>query len=127
MTPIIESITTAALGLALDAASQRQQMHATNIANVGTPGFTPMQATFADQMKDVRRQLDAGQPLDAYALAAFQNRLTPMLDANGQPAKVQLDEEVAGMSLNALQYQALAKGLGRHLALLEMAASDGKR
>lgn len=123
----VESITTAALGLALDAASRRQQAHASNIANAGAAGYTPVRLDFMTQMDEARRRLASGQPLDAYALAAFQTRLMPVLDANGQPAKVQLDEEVAGMSQNAVQYQALAKGLSRHLAILGMAASDGKR
>ncbi|MCO4855936.1 flagellar basal body protein [Herbaspirillum sp. WGmk3] len=127
MSNAIESITTTALGLALDAASQRQQVIATNIANAGTVGYTPVRLGFADQMQDLQRRLDAGLPLDSYSLAAFQTRMTPVLDANNQPAKVQLDEEVVMMSQNSVQYQALVRGLSRHLSILGMAASDGKR
>lgn len=123
----IESITTAALGLALDVASQRQQVIAANIANANTVGYVPQRLSFSEQIEDVQRSLKAGQPLDAYALAAFQARLTPVLDAGGQPGKVQLDEEVAALSQNSVQYQALIKGLNRHFSILGMAASDGKR
>lgn len=127
MTNGIESITTAALGLALDAASQRQRVIAGNIANAGTVGYTPLRLGFVEQMEDARRLTASGQTLDSYSLAAFQTRLSPVLDANGQPAKVQLDEEVAAMSQNSVQYQALVKGLNRHLSILGTAASDGKR
>lgn len=123
----IESITTTALGLALDAASLRQRVIAGNIAHASTVGYTPLRLEFVEQMDEAQRLTASGLPLDSYALAAFQTRLSPALDASGQPAKVQLDEEVAAMSQNSVQYQALVKGLNRHLSILATAASDGKR
>jgi len=123
----IESITTAALGLALDVASQRQQVIAANIANANTVGYVPQRLSFEDQLDDVRRGLQAGKSLDAYALATMQPHLTSVVDANGQAEKVQLDEEVAALSQNSVQYQALIKGLNRHMSILNIAVTDGKR
>lgn len=123
----IEAITTAALGKALDVASQRQQVIAANIANANTVGYVPQRLSFEDQMDDVRRGLQAGKSLDAYALAAMQPHLTPVIDASGQVAKVQLDEEVAALSQNSVQYQALIKGLNRHMSILGIAVTEGKR
>ena len=123
----IESITTAALGLALDVASQRQQLIATNIANANTVGYMPQRLSFEGQLDDVRRGLQSGKMMDSYALAAMQSRLIPVVDANGQAEKIKLDEEVAALSQNSVQYQALIKGLNRHMSILNIAVSDGKR
>lgn len=122
----LESITTAALGLALDAASVRQQAIAANIANHATEGYIPQKLNFEAQMDEARRLLDGNGRLDALALSGVRPRLEPMLDAQGQPAKVQLDEQIADMAQNAVQYQVLARGLSRHFAILFSAMSDGK-
>jgi len=127
MTEGPEAITTAALGLALDAASLRQQAIASNIANHGTQGYVPLKLDFELQMQEARRVLDAKGSIDTFALAGVRLQLEPVLDAQGRPATVQLDEQVADMAQNSVQYQALARGLNRHFAILSMAASDGKR
>jgi len=127
MTEGLEAITTAALGLALDAASLRQQAIASNIANHATQGYIPQKLDFESQMQEARRVLQASGSIDTFALAAVRLQLEPVLDAHGQPAKVQLDEQVADMAQNAVQYQVLARGLNRHFAILSMAANDGKR
>lgn len=122
----LEAITTAALGLALDAASLRQQAIAANIANHTTEGYVPQKLNFEAQMADARRLLEGNGRLDSFALAGVHPRLEPMLDAQGQPVKVQLDEQVADMAQNAVRYQVLARGLNRHFAILFSAMSDGK-
>lgn len=127
MTEGLDAITTAALGLALDAASLRQQAIASNIANHATEGYVPQKLDFAAQMQEARRVLETKGSIDTFALAGVRLQLEPVLDAQGLPAKVQLDEQVADMAQNAVQYQVLARGLNRHLAILSMAASDGKR
>jgi flagellar basal-body rod protein FlgB len=127
MTDGLESITTATLGLALDAASMRQQAIAANIANHSTEGYVARKLDFESQMVDARRSLDTKGTVDAFSLSAVRLQLEPALDAQGQPAKVQLDEQVADMAQNAVQYQALAKGLSRHFSLLSLAINDGKR
>jgi flagellar basal-body rod protein FlgB len=122
----VESITAAALGLALDAASIRQQAIAANIANHATEGYVPRQLEFQAQMQEAQRVLASEGTLDARTLAGVQLRLEPSLDAQGQPVKVHLDEQVADMAQNAVQYQVLARALNRHFAILSSAMSDGK-
>ncbi len=127
MTEGLEALTTAALGLALDAASLRQRAIAANIANHATEGYVPVTVDFASQMEDARRALETRGTVDAASLSAVRVELQPMLDANGRPAKVQLDAQMADMAENAVQYQALVRALSRHFSILGSAASDGKR
>jgi flagellar basal-body rod protein FlgB len=122
----IESVTTAAVGLALDAAQLRQQAITANIANHATEGYVPLGVDFEAQMAQARRSLQAGGRLDAASLAGVQPKLVPMAGADSaQP--VRLDDQVAAMASNAVTYQALARGLSRHFAILSAAVSDGKR
>ena len=123
----LEAVTTATLSLALDAASRRQQAIAANIANAGTEGYTPVRLAFEAHLAEARQTLKDKGSVDPFALAGVRMELEPVLDASGQPAKVQLDVEVAEMARNAVQYQALTQGLSRHLSILAAAAADGKK
>lgn len=127
MTQGLESITTTALGLALDAASLRQQAIAANIANANTSGYVPLRVSFEAQLDEARRTLRDRGSMDPFALAGVKARLEPVPGTGGQPAAVKLDSEVASMAQNAVHYQALARGLSRHLAILSTAASDGRK
>lgn len=122
MTQPVTSITTQVLGLALDAAELRHRAVTANIAHHATEGYVPMGVDFEAQMADARRALESGRSLDAASLAGVQPRLVPL------PGEaVRLDEQVADMASNAVAYQALARGLSRHFAILSAAVSDGKR
>lgn len=123
----VEAVTTRALGLALDAAVLRHQVTATNIANAQTVGYVPHRLSFEEQMADAARDLASRGALDARALDNLQMRLVPSLDAGGQAQPVQFDAEMVELSRNAVHYQALIKGLSRHLAVLHEAAADGRR
>ncbi len=130
MTEGIEAITQASLSLALDAASLRHQAIARNIANAGTEGYTAVDVGFSAQMDSARAQLAQGRSLDARQVASMAEegvRIQPAVGADGLPVRVQLDSEVARMAQNAVHYQALLKGLSRHMAILSTAVSDGKR
>lgn len=126
MVPGIEGVTTAALSLALDAASLQHRVLAANVANVNTPGYVPMRLRFAARIEDgaARRATAATDPASMFAVRMS---LQPALDASGAAATVQPDQEVAAMSENALHYQALAAALDKHLSILSSAVSDGKR
>lgn len=129
MTEGIEAITTAALGLALDAASLRQQAIASNIANADTVGYEPLSVNFETQLEEARFALQSQGRLDATSLAGVVPRLE--IDRSyrsfGLSPKVLLDVEVAHMAQNAVHYQALIKGLSRHFAIMSSAVSDGKK
>jgi flagellar basal-body rod protein FlgB len=125
MTIAIESVTTSLLGMALDAASLRQQAIATNIANVDTAGYVPRQVSFEAQLEQARRSLDADGAIDPFSLGTIRPRIEAAPDGLASP--VRLDVEVAKMAQNTVQYQTLVKAINRHFAILNTAASDGKR
>jgi flagellar basal-body rod protein FlgB len=126
----IEATTTAALSLALDAASLRQRVIAGNIANASTENFIPQRVNFDAHVREARRSINEQGRLDAQALRNLADAplaMEPLVDSAGLPIKVQLDAEVASMAQNSVHYQVLLKGLSRHLGVLYSAASDGKR
>lgn len=126
MVPGIEGVTSAALSLALDAASLQHRVLAANVANVNTPGYVPMRLRFAAQLDGgAAREVTAST--DPASMFAVRMSLQPARDASGAAATVQPDQEVAAMSENALHYQALATVLDKHLSILSSAVSDGKR
>ena len=107
----IESLTTLALGRALDASALRHQAIAANIANHGVEGYVPLTVSFDREMEQ----------------AGARPQLAPVLGVNGRPPPVKLDAEMASMAQNAVQYQALVRGLSRHLSILATAAGDGRK
>ena len=115
MTQSIEAMTTATLSLALDAASMRQQVIAANIANADVPGYTARTVTFDAVMSGA---FAGSASLDAH--------IVPRLDADGRPHAVQIDSEMAELSINQLQYQTLVAGLNKQLSVLSVAIADGK-
>jgi len=117
MTSSIEALTTASLGLALDAAAMRQQVIAANIANADTPGYTARTVRFDAVMTGA---------FDAQGAPTLEARVVPRLDASGNPQAVQVDTEMAELSLNQLQYQTLIAGLNKELSVLSAAVADGK-
>jgi len=122
MTHSLEAITTTALGVALDAAQMRQQVIAANIANANVGGYAAQRLSFDAVLSETWSRDGASvRPVSVQATVA------PALDASGQPVPVQLDAEMAQLSVTQLQYQALVKGLNRHFAVLQSAITDGKR
>jgi len=116
----IDSVTTAAVTAALDAASLRQQAIATNIAHASVAGRAAERVRF-EAAWTAARDGTAGPSM------ALASRTEPLLDADGRPVAIQLDREVAALAENTLHYQTLVRGLTRHLGLLASAASEGKR
>jgi flagellar basal-body rod protein FlgB len=123
----IEAITTAALSLALDAASMRHQAIASNIANANTVGYVPLSVSFENQLEDARLALSGSGRLDAASLAEVKPAMQHALGSGGLPAKVLLDAEAANLAQNSVHFQALLKGLNRHYQILSAATSDGKK
>lgn len=128
MTEGLEAITARVLGLALDAASLRQQAIAANIANANTADYVPVRVSFESQLDEARRVLQEGRSIDASSLVGVEPRLERAgLEGTGLPVKVMLDVEVANLAQNSVHYQALVKGLSKHYAVLSAAVSDGKK
>lgn len=127
MNESIEAVTTQAMRLALDAASQRQQVLALNIANANAAGYVAQRLTFETHLEAAARDIQSQGSIAPQTLQAMSLRLGPMVDAQGQPQQVKLDAEMAEMARNAVHYQALVKGLNRHFSILSTAVNDGKK
>jgi flagellar basal-body rod protein FlgB len=116
----VEALTGAALTLALDAATLRHQIHATNIANAGVVGYKAQRLSFEAH---VQQGLQATQPANVQVNARVETELA----FDGTPRAVQLDTEVAAMSQNAVHYQTLVRALNRQMSIMASAVSEGKR
>ena len=127
MTLPIESITTAALSAALATANRRQAVVAANIANASTPGYAPQEVSFDAHLAQARATLGDKGLLDLAAAESLRGEPQPLLDSSGRPATVELDAQMGELARNAVEYQALAQGLSRHLGLLALAAGDGRK
>ncbi len=128
MTHGVEAVTTAVLGLALDAASLRQQAIAANIANIESADYLPVEVSFESQLGAARHALSTQGQIDPATLAEVQPELVPVAPSvSGLPPKVMLDLEVAAMARNGVQYQALVRGLSRHFAVLASAINEGRK
>ena len=129
MADAIEGITTAALTLALDAASLRQQAISANIANADVPGYQPMAVDFESQLDVAQRSLDEGFRLDMNSLSGVVPRLVAdgELQPTGLSPKVTLDVEMARLAQNGVQFQALTTALNKQFALMSIAVNDGKK
>lgn len=123
----LEAITTATLALALEAASRRHAVLASNIANAQTEGYQPLQVAFESQLEEARQLLRERGSVDAAALSGIRIELAPLLDAQGRTAPLQIDAQMAEMSRNAVQFQALLQGLSRHFGILAAAVGDGRK
>ena len=126
MVSMIDDSTVGMLSLALDAATMRQQAIAQNIANANTPGYQRLAVSFEARLAEARQSAGDGRAPSLGELAHYRPQfITAPGSAAGDP--VQLDIEVAGLSENTLQHQALLKALNRHMDLLSVAINEGKR
>ncbi|MBE7367197.1 flagellar basal body protein [Ramlibacter pallidus] len=127
MSTPLEAVTTATVSLALEAATRRHQALAANIANANTEGYAPMKLSFETQLAEAREALRTHGTVSPAHLQAVRLELEPMLEEDGRVAKPSLDLQVAEMAANAVQYQALAQGLSRHMSIMATAVADGRK
>lgn len=122
-----EAVTMNLTTLALDAASMRHLALANNIANANTAGYAPASVNFEQQLGAARAALAEGRPLQTSMLRGVQPVLLRSAPAAEPDRTAALDAEVAAMAENTVHYQALLKGLNKHLSILSAAISEGKR
>lgn len=127
MSTSLEAVTTRLLSLALEAATRRHQAITANVANVHASDHLPLAVSFESQLVEARQALAERGRVQAADLAGVHPQLEARLDAHGQPVPVQLDLELAEMARNAVHHQALAQGLTRHLGVMALAVSEGRR
>ncbi|WDT94557.1 flagellar basal body rod protein FlgB [Thermoleophilum album] len=108
-------LTQSALELALRGAAQRQELLASNLANINTPGYQ-------------RRDLDFHAALrGALATGDVEHvAFTPQVDVSAGAVRadgstVDPDREAAEIAKNGLEYEALARVLRARIAILESA------
>lgn len=116
----------------LDYRLENQNLIAGNIANVDTPGYTPVALKFERQLNQI---LDGQQPPEAAvggkgvwrrgaypsAEVEFDPHVLPDADGNA----VDLDHEMAKLAENTLIYQAVSKAYSRRAALMKYAIQEG--
>lgn len=125
--PCIEALTSAALSAALDLAAREQALIAANVANANGEGHVPKHVSFDASLARARETLADKGWLDAAAVQGIEAQIEPALADAGRTAKARVDSEMVELARNAVQFQALAQGLSRHLGLLALAAGDGRR
>jgi flagellar basal-body rod protein FlgB len=123
----LEAVTTAALSAALDAASRRHALIATNIANADTEGYAPARLSFEAQLQEAQAALREQGRLDEPGLGVLRSLSEAAPEPGAPGATVKLDAEMTQLAHNAVRFQALAQGLVRHLSLLALAAADGRK
>lgn len=131
----------ARLERALDVRLVRQNILASNIANVDTPGFKPRDVDFTAAMVAVEGAAKDSHGVDLPHTPVVGTLATS--EGTGLHAKnlpivevpagggsfdgntVDLDRTMVAMAENALQYSASARAIGKKLAILRYVASDG--
>jgi flagellar basal-body rod protein FlgB len=121
---LIDPSTVGIVSMALDATALRQQAIAQNIANANTPGYQRIGVSFESHLGALRSVVRHGGTPSLASLRDFRPVLEPVGAAGDT---VELDMEVAALSENTLQQQALLKLLNKHLGLLSTAINEGKR
>jgi flagellar basal-body rod protein FlgB len=133
----IESVTTRLLVRALDSAEVRHRTIVANIANASAGGLAVRPPRF-DALLETAARPAAMAASDRASVGHTRLETTPdqsaavaSLDATAVPEglapQVRIDLEMARMGANSIHYQALLRGLDRHLSLVSIAVGDGKR
>lgn len=117
MDTISDSSIVAALGRQLNRAVARQQVAASNLANLDTPGYRAKEVQFAEA-------------LDA-SLQTSQADVSTLADAEGLAARrdgntVQLDRELLNMSRAAGDFSAAQTALAAKFRLVRYAINEGR-
>nr|WP_205208196.1 MULTISPECIES: flagellar basal body protein [unclassified Arthrobacter] len=99
---VFDSVTSVALGSALDGLSLRQRVTANNIANVNTPGYHAQRVSFEDALK---RSVANG---DGRVVSSTDRSLEPTR-LNG--SNVNLDTETLSNIDTVLRYQFAARAV----------------
>jgi flagellar basal-body rod protein FlgB len=114
--------TLALISRGLDACSLRQAVYASNVANVNTPGYQPLEVQFESALRSAADSMSA-------IPVAEQSGILDTIQPSVVPAatgSVELDQQVALMAQNAFRYETLVNAFERSMGLLRLAISEGK-
>lgn len=115
---------------ALNYQIQRQNVLSSNIANVDTPGFRPLEVVReTEETRGTRLSMNTSS-VQHYRREGFFNDVDYVLQeqtvqAGGDGNGVSLDREMAKLATNDIRYDATTRMVRLHLGLLRYAANDG--
>ena len=98
-------LTDLALQRGLSGAGQRQQLLANNLANVNTPGFKRSDMDFQSTLASA---MSADNPASALNSMSFTPQVDTTSSMRADGNNVSADQELANMTENATEYEALA-------------------
>jgi flagellar basal-body rod protein FlgB len=107
-----------ALEASLDLRLRRQQLLASNMANLDTPNFQPSDLKFEGYLKAKNGEFKVAE--SAEIVTSIEG--TTGMDGNG----VDLDAQVSRLSENTLRYNAALELMRRKMALVRYAATEGR-
>lgn len=126
MADFFGDLTTVVLRKSLDATGIRHRVIADNIANVETPGFTRSDVNFEAQLQNALASSDpesAMRRVEDMAAEVEQDTISPA-GVNGN--NVNIDKEMAELTKNNLQYDALVQLLNLKGSMIRLAIKEGK-
>jgi flagellar basal-body rod protein FlgB len=106
------------LEASLDLRLRRQQLLASNVANIDTPDFKASDLKFDGYLKEKNGELQIKESAEIVTKAQG----TIGLDGN----EVNLDEQVSRLSENTLRYNTALELMRRKMALLRYASTEGR-
>lgn len=114
------------LGTALDLRDAQHRLTVSNIVNADTPGYKARVMDFEKAIGEALDDIAMGGDLDALDESSLPiEELDPepwVVDGNSVVAEKEMERLIA----NSIEYNAIAGGLSRRLALLRFAANDGR-
>jgi len=122
-------VTEQLVGLALDAALQRHEAIAANIANAEVEGYRPLTSRFDELVESLHSRvtdpsLDSSSARLIESLRGSLENQPWMMDPAA--SRVELDMQMANLARNSLQYQALLTASAKLAGLNVLAITEGK-
>lgn len=127
--PTGSGLTSRLVMMALDGAMARHSAIALNLANASTEGYRPMATRFDEVLEQLRgRVTRAGQEVAVRQTAEQLHRQATEvpLTVSTTQAAVQLDEEMAKLARNSLQYQSVLTAHNKSMSILRQAIKEGR-
>ncbi len=118
---------------ALDYHLQRHNVLASNVANVDTPGFRPLELLRESGAEGPEGSLRVAQTNEGHFALPGQGPAGPtgvarerVIQPGGDHNSVSLEREMAKVSANDMRFEAVGRFVRQHIGMLRYAASDGQ-
>ena len=125
---MLQDVTQNVLAKALDAAALRNRAISNNLANVETPGYRRLDVSFESELREALDAPSFGPEheadIDRIEAKVIRDG-AQVAQANGNG--VDVDREMARLSENTIQYQALLQSMSIKGAMVRAAIHEGRR